>query len=99
VLRVDPGQIGVRRALGPTRGDTLSYFQLEEFILATAGIVLGMMLARDRQSAYARVPGPAPARLVPSDRGRDALNARSDRGAGPALRASLIPSAPAIRIT
>ncbi len=38
-------QIGVRRALGATRGDILRYFQLENFILATAGIALGMALA------------------------------------------------------
>jgi putative ABC transport system permease protein len=38
-------QIGVRRALGATRGDILRYFQLENFILASAGIVLGMALA------------------------------------------------------
>ncbi|MEO6777300.1 MAG: FtsX-like permease family protein [Kofleriaceae bacterium] len=38
-------QIGVRRALGATRGDILRYFQTENFILATAGIVLGMALA------------------------------------------------------
>jgi putative ABC transport system permease protein len=35
----------VRRALGATRGDILRYFQLENFILASAGIVLGMALA------------------------------------------------------
>jgi putative ABC transport system permease protein len=38
-------QIGVRRALGATRGDILRYFQTENFILATAGIVIGMGLA------------------------------------------------------
>jgi putative ABC transport system permease protein len=38
-------QIGVRRALGATRGDILRYFQLENFILASIGIVLGMALA------------------------------------------------------
>ncbi|MGE5180853.1 MAG: ABC transporter permease [Acidobacteriota bacterium] len=38
-------QIGIRRALGATRGDILRYFQVENFILATAGIVLGMVLA------------------------------------------------------
>jgi putative ABC transport system permease protein len=38
-------QIGVRRALGATRGDILRYFQLENFILASAGIVIGMALA------------------------------------------------------
>lgn len=38
-------QIGIRRALGATRGDIVRYFQLENFILATAGIILGMLLA------------------------------------------------------
>ncbi len=37
--------IGVRRALGATRGDILRYFQTENFLLATFGIVLGMLLA------------------------------------------------------
>ena len=38
-------QIGVRRALGATRGQVLRYFQTENFLLATVGIVLGMLLA------------------------------------------------------
>jgi putative ABC transport system permease protein len=38
-------QIGIRRALGATRGDILRYYQTENFLLATAGIVLGMLLA------------------------------------------------------
>ncbi|MGN6112109.1 MAG: ABC transporter permease [Luteimonas sp.] len=38
-------QIGVRRALGATRGQILRHFQTENFILATLGIVLGLMLA------------------------------------------------------
>jgi len=38
-------QIGVRRALGATRGQVLRYFQVENFVLATLGIVIGMMLA------------------------------------------------------
>jgi putative ABC transport system permease protein len=37
--------IGVRRALGATRTDILRYFQTENFLLATIGIVLGMVLA------------------------------------------------------
>jgi putative ABC transport system permease protein len=37
--------IGVRRALGATRGHILRYFQTENFLLATLGIVLGMALA------------------------------------------------------
>ena len=38
-------QIGVRRALGATRGQILRYFQTENILLATIGIVLGMLLA------------------------------------------------------
>jgi putative ABC transport system permease protein len=38
-------QIGIRRALGATRRQILSYFQVENFILASLGIVLGMGLA------------------------------------------------------
>ena len=38
-------QIGVRRALGATRAQILRYFQTENFILATAGIIIGMLLA------------------------------------------------------
>ncbi|WP_426688893.1 ABC transporter permease [Rhodanobacter ginsengiterrae] len=38
-------QIGVRRALGATRGDILRYFQTENFLIVTFGIVLGMLLA------------------------------------------------------
>jgi putative ABC transport system permease protein len=38
-------QIGVRRALGATRANILRYFQTENFLLATLGIVLGMVLA------------------------------------------------------
>ncbi len=36
-------QIGVRRALGATRSQILRYFQTENFLLATIGIVLGML--------------------------------------------------------
>lgn len=38
-------QIGVRRALGATRGQVLRYFQTENFLLATLGIVIGMVMA------------------------------------------------------
>jgi putative ABC transport system permease protein len=38
-------QIGIRRALGATRGDILRYFQTENFLIVTFGIVLGMTLA------------------------------------------------------
>lgn len=38
-------QIGVRRALGATKMQILRYFQTENFLLATVGIVLGMLMA------------------------------------------------------
>ncbi|MFT3669746.1 MAG: ABC transporter permease [Pseudoxanthomonas sp.] len=38
-------QIGIRRALGATKGQILRYFQTENFLLATLGIVIGMILA------------------------------------------------------
>ncbi|MFC4729033.1 ABC transporter permease [Coralloluteibacterium thermophilus] len=38
-------QIGIRRALGATRGQIMRYFQTENFLLATLGIALGMLLA------------------------------------------------------
>ena len=38
-------QIGIRRALGATRGNILRYFQVENFMLSSAGIVLGLLLA------------------------------------------------------
>jgi len=38
-------QIGVRRALGATRGDILRYFQTENFLIVTFGVALGIVLA------------------------------------------------------
>jgi len=38
-------QIGVRRALGATRGAILRYFQLENFLIVTAGVAAGMFSA------------------------------------------------------
>ncbi|NYE28179.1 putative ABC transport system permease protein [Rhodanobacter sp. K2T2] len=38
-------QIGVRRALGATRSDIVAYFQTENFLIVSGGIVLGMLLA------------------------------------------------------
>ncbi|HEX7370442.1 MAG TPA: FtsX-like permease family protein, partial [Rhodanobacteraceae bacterium] len=37
--------IGIRRAIGATRGDILRYFQTENFLIVTFGIVLGVILA------------------------------------------------------
>ncbi|NIK64536.1 putative ABC transport system permease protein [Xanthomonas arboricola] len=38
-------QIGIRRALGATRSQILRYFQMENFLLASIGIMLGMLMA------------------------------------------------------
>ncbi|MFT4247173.1 MAG: ABC transporter permease [Pseudomonas sp.] len=38
-------QIGIRRALGATRRQIQQYFQLENFLITSSGIVLGMLLA------------------------------------------------------
>ena len=38
-------QIGVRRALGATRGDILSYFMTENLLISVAGAMTGALLA------------------------------------------------------
>jgi putative ABC transport system permease protein len=38
-------QIGMRRALGATRGDILRYFQAENFLIVTGGVLLGVLFA------------------------------------------------------
>ncbi|MBS0557167.1 MAG: ABC transporter permease [Proteobacteria bacterium] len=38
-------QIGIRRAVGATRGHILQYFQTENFLLSSAGVAIGMILA------------------------------------------------------
>ncbi|SFK52501.1 putative ABC transport system permease protein [Rhodanobacter glycinis] len=38
-------QIGIRRAIGATRGDILRYFQTENFLIVSFGIAIGMLLA------------------------------------------------------
>lgn len=91
-------QIGIRRALGATRSDILRYFQVENFILATMGIIVGMGLAyainlwlMDRYQV-ARLPG----ELLPI--GAALLWLLGQVAVlGPALRASLIPPAIATR--
>ena len=91
-------QIGIRRALGATRGDIVRYFQVENLILATAGIVLGMALAYAvnlmlmHKYQVARLP----AEYLPI--GAALLWALGQVAVlGPALRASLIPPAIATR--
>ena len=38
-------QIGIRRAIGATRGDILRYFRTENFLIVSGGIALGMVMA------------------------------------------------------
>lgn len=38
-------QIGIRRSLGATRGDILRYFHIENFVIVSAGVALGGVLA------------------------------------------------------
>ncbi|WP_130619513.1 ABC transporter permease [Dyella amyloliquefaciens] len=38
-------QIGIRRAIGATKHDILRYFQTENFLIVSGGIVIGMLLA------------------------------------------------------
>jgi putative ABC transport system permease protein len=91
-------QIGVRRALGATRGDILRYFQLENFILASMGIVLGMALAYAinlwlmHKYEVARLP----AEFLPVGAGLLWILGQI-AVLGPALRAALIPPAIATR--
>jgi putative ABC transport system permease protein len=91
-------QIGIRRALGATRSDILRYFQLENFILATVGIVVGMAMAyginlvlMDKYEV-----GRLPAGFLPI--GAALLWLLGQVAVlGPALRASMIPPAIATR--
>jgi putative ABC transport system permease protein len=91
-------QIGVRRALGATRGDILRYFQMENFILASLGIVLGMAMAYGinlwlmHKYQVERLP----AGFLPVGAGLLWMLGQI-AVLGPALRASLIPPAIATR--
>jgi putative ABC transport system permease protein len=90
--------IGVRRALGATRGDILRYFQTENFLLATAGIVLGMALAYGLNlflMAHYELPR-LPAGYLPA--GALALWLLGQLAVlGPALRAAEVPPVVATR--
>jgi putative ABC transport system permease protein len=91
-------QIGIRRALGATKGDIRNYFQLENFILATIGIVIGMVLAfainQWLMSAYH--VDRLPAQVLPI--GAAILWAIGQVAVlGPAIRAATVPPAIATR--
>lgn len=91
-------QIGIRRALGATRGQIVSYFQTENFLIASVGILLGMVLAYAINGALmnryeiARLPW----HYLPI--GALALWALGQFAVlGPALRAARVPPAVATR--
>jgi putative ABC transport system permease protein len=91
-------QIGIRRALGATRGQILRYFQTENFLLATLGVVLGMALAYGMSLwLMARYELPRlPAAYLPV--GAACLWTLGQLAVlGPALRASHVPPAVATR--
>jgi putative ABC transport system permease protein len=91
-------QIGIRRALGATRSDILRYFQVENFILATIGIVVGMGLAYaiNLWLMHKYQVGRLPAGFLPI--GAALLWMLGQVAVlGPAMRASLIPPAIATR--
>ena len=91
-------QIGIRRALGATKGQILRYFQTENFLLATIGIVLGMAMAFAINLAlmkYYELPR-LPALYLPL--GALCLWALGQIAVyGPAKRAAMVPPALATR--
>ncbi|HTV21918.1 MAG TPA: FtsX-like permease family protein [Polyangiaceae bacterium] len=90
--------IGIRRALGATRGQILRYFQAENFLLATMGIALGMLLAYGiNQLLMQRYElGRLPAQYLPI--GALSLWILGQLAVlGPALRAASVPPAVATR--
>jgi len=91
-------QIGIRRALGATRGQVVRYFQAENFLLATFGIALGMLLAYGiNQLLMERYElGRLPAQYLPV--GALSLWMLGQLAVlGPALRAASVPPAVATR--
>ena len=91
-------QIGIRRALGATRGQILRYFQTENFLLATVGIILGMLMAYGiNQLLMAKYELPRlPLHYLPI--GAVALWILGQRAVfGPARRAAAVPPAVATR--
>lgn len=92
--------IGIRRAVGATRGDVLRYFQLENFLIVSTGVALGALLAYGlnmllmQQYEQPRLP-----MLYPAI-GAFALWLLGQLAVlGPALRAASVPPVVATRAT
>jgi putative ABC transport system permease protein len=91
-------QIGVRRALGATRGDILRYFQVENFLIVTGGIALGMALAFGLNLALMRIYELPRLPLSYLPAGAAALWLLGQLAVlGPALRAAAVPPVVATR--
>ena len=91
-------QIGVRRALGATRGDILRYFQTENFLIVTLGIALGMLLAYALNVALMQVYELPHLPLLYLPIGAVALWALGQLAVlAPALRAAAVPPVVATR--
>ena len=90
--------IGIRRAIGAARGDILRYFQTENFLIVTAGVVLGMLLAvvlnlwLMQQYELTRLP-----LLLPADRRDGDVAAGTVVGAEPGVARRRVPPVVATR--
>ncbi|ODV14612.1 MAG: hypothetical protein ABT19_10140 [Rhodanobacter sp. SCN 68-63] len=91
-------QIGIRRAIGATRGDILRYFQTENFLIVSTGIALGMVAAYALNAAlmkYYELPH-LPLSYLPI--GASTLWILGQLAVlGPALRAAAVPPVVATR--
>ncbi|MCA0177865.1 MAG: ABC transporter permease [Proteobacteria bacterium] len=92
-------QIGIRRALGATRGDILRYFQVENFLIVSAGIALGMLLAYGLSLVLMRFYELPPLPLAYLPMGAAALWLLGQLAVlAPALRATRLPPVAVMRM-
>jgi putative ABC transport system permease protein len=90
--------IGIRRALGATRRDVLQYFQSENFLIVTAGIVVGSLLAYGlNMLLMAHYEQPRLPLLYPAMGGAALWLLGQLAVLGPALRAAAVPPVVATR--
>lgn len=91
-------QIGIRRALGATAGDILSYFHVENFLIVTGGIAIGSALAISANLSLMKFYGLARLPLAALPIGALLLWLLGQMAAyGPARSAAKLPPVDAIR--